>query len=263
MFLVSALLMLPYGTRSFILIPILSTLWILHVSWLQRRLDILRLSIVAMVLFLFVGAYGVYRDASALGQRTGKPIDLSSLVTALGNVGMVGIADQAMGRFDAFDFWVMSMESFPSTSTYLLGRSLVDFVVQPIPRTVYPDKPYKTPAFLTQLLMPGTRITFTPEYGLVTELFVNFWIPGVIFGAACFGVLMRVLEAYVNRHDQNPSLELLYAHNVMLPWGWMISGFNSDATVGLLMNLVFTIILLLFITMSPKHKRGIVAARSI
>ena len=186
---------LPFGARGFVLGPFIGILWVLDMAVLKRRLSLAVVTPVCFVVAVFVGGYGVYRDFNA-GFSSDRYLD-----EAIANAFGIDLLDRFAARFDNFDFLVWTIDEFPTKRQgYLLGRSAIDFLVQPIPRSVMPDKPSQTSAFLMDVLKPTYDRTITPEFGLISELYINAWIPGVMLGAFAWGVAMRALNR-TSRHS--------------------------------------------------------------
>jgi oligosaccharide repeat unit polymerase len=224
LFVIFCILTIPFGTRGYLIIPIISTLWLLN------TLSPKNISIVKIVPILLI------------------IVILSSLLLALRNNGFESTAESTpfedfTSRFDFFDFFSLTFSSFPnSDSGFIWGRSIIDFLIQPIPRSIIPDKVYKTSAFLTSILLPHYPKTFTPEYGLITELYINFGLPGILFGSMAFGCAMRRLENFLEMSKKNPFILFWYCSIVMAPLGWFMSGISSDITINVLVNTFLTIV---------------------
>ena len=237
-----AVFSIPYGTRGAFLQPIFGILWLSDTVWLRKGLSLSKLIPIVLAVLLFTGAYGVFRDYNSGISRT------NNLNQTLATEGVTGIVERTLNRFDAFDFFVWTLSAFPTPKQgYLLGRSAVDFIVQPVPRSIWADKPSQTSAFLAGLFLPNYGRQWTPEFGLITELYVNFWIFGIVLGGVAFGVLVCALEAYLAKHRNNPSVLFLYAPVALLPMSWLMAGFNSSTTIALVMNIVFGTIVLWFV----------------
>ena len=111
--------------------PLLGFIWVLSVRP-ERPFRLLNLAPAALALLLFVGAYGVYREANSLAAPTA-----TQLLEQIVNEGAGGILARVLGRFDSFDFMVWVVERYPTErAEFLLGRSAIDFLGQPLPRSV-------------------------------------------------------------------------------------------------------------------------------
>jgi hypothetical protein len=243
------LLSIPFGSRGYLLVPILSVLWIIDSSRIVSRepLNAFILLPILLAMILFSGFFSIYRQ-SGVGSADLEPALLSSL---LGRLDLQDIIEQFVVRFDSFDFFASIVNSFDrSRHDFLYGRSILDFMIQPIPRFLLPEKVYKTSAFLTQTFFPSLPQTFTPEYGLITEAYVNLGALGVLLGGALLGLIIRINEYFIDANISNASFVLFYVPIILVPLGWFLSGFNSDTTVMFLVNSLLSAALLTFISRS-------------
>jgi hypothetical protein len=139
-------------------------------------------------------------------------------------------------RFDSFDWMSRAISSGVLTErppTY--GGTVSNIVLQPIPRALWRDKPYKTSAYLVTLTFGDAyELRFTPEFTLASEAFVDFRGFGLIPSGLLLGVLLLSLERLTRAADYSPAAAFLYAPLIMTPLGWLGAGFNSDWTIDLL-----------------------------
>lgn len=219
-FAVGSLLTFPFGQRSYYLMPILGLMALAE----HRRGPVRLGKILALTaaLVLAMGAYSTYRA-------------VNSGSTEQAEYSLLGAVADFSGRFDTFDFFAQTHQTFPGP--YLHGRSLVHLALQPMPRSLYPEKPSQTSAFLIAQQQPELGRTFTPEYGLVTELFINGGFLALPFGAMVFGwVLVRGWERLERRLDDFRSA-LIILPFVSFPAQWLLSGINSFTTVSFILFL--------------------------
>ena len=231
---------LPFGARGFVLGPLIGILWVMDMAVLRRRLSLAVVTPICFVVAVFVGGYGVYRDFNA-GFSSDRYLD-----EAITNAFGIDLLDRFAARFDNFDFLVWTIDEFPTKRQgYLWGRSATDFLLQPIPRSVMPGKPSQTSAFLMDVLKPTYDRTITPEFGLISELYINAWIPGVMLGAFAWGIAMRALDEYLMSQRHNRSVVFWYSSIALLPMGWLLAGLNSFGSVLFITNTVFAAAVLL------------------
>ena len=195
-------------------------------------------------MLVFTGAYGVYRDAQS-GGATGE-------TPASGKRRLFELFDKGASRFDSVDFFTWILGTIPSSrNEFTYGRSALDLIAQPIPRFLMPNKPSQTSAYLMETLLPDYDRSFTPEFGLVAELYVNGWIVGVVCGGLAFGPMLATCEHYVHMHRRADSVMLLYAGSITTPMGRLLAGWNSFATIMFIFNLLLGIAFL-----SAAKRRG-------
>lgn len=231
LFVVFCGLTLPFGSRGYLMLPLVGALWLFD-SLGILRLHVARIAPCALVLAVVLAVLAAYRNASQDGNAS-----LERVVQEIEQDGFEGLAANALVRFDSFDFLLWTAANFPPPGEeFLYGRTVLDFLVQPIPRALYPSKAYKTSAYLIDLQMPEVERRFTPEYTLLAELFINFSWAGIVAGGWAFGVFIRALEDFLDQHRRNPTVKLWYMPFVMSVMFWLFAGFNSDTSVFFLMS---------------------------
>lgn len=81
----------------------------------------------------------------------------------------------------------------PDTLDYQYGKTFANWLLAPIPRALYPDKPMITTGPIIGTEIYNTRVSGVPP-GFIAELYWNFYLPGVIFGMLFMGVLLKRLH---------------------------------------------------------------------
>jgi hypothetical protein len=239
----AALFTFPYGSRGALLIPVIGVAWVVENTVLHKPLNILKLAPIVGALVIATGLLGVTRVVASTG-----PVTSGRVFEALQSGGLTSLLDHSMARFDTFDFLAMVVNKYiASGQHFLAGRSFFDLLIQPVPRSLYPDKPSQTSAFLTGIFYPELGRIWTPEYGMIAELYINFWVFGVIIGAVLFGILIRALDDYLQRHRHSPAILFWYAPLVTIPMSWTMSGFNSFASVVFVLDTFLAVVLLLLL----------------
>ena len=86
------------------------------------------------------------------------------------------------------------LEIVPEQHDYMYGQSYYRLLFVPIPRSLWPDKPYNSQIVLAQWINPGTLRIASIPVGIIGDLYVNFGMWGILgllgFGCA-FGRLDR------------------------------------------------------------------------
>jgi hypothetical protein len=237
-------LSIPFGSRGYLLVPILSILWMQDNSRSPsvKPINAFVLIPVAILMISFSGFFGVYRQAGI------SDLSLSQVAAVIDKISLDDLVEQFAVRFDSFDFFASIVDRCTHNDCdYLYGRSLADFLVQPIPRSLMPDKVYKTSALLTQTYFPSLPHTFTPEYGLITELFINIGALGVAMGGVVLGVFTRVVDLVVSSNSSNVSFMLFCLPIILTPLGFFLAGFNSDTSIMFIMNSLLSLVLVSFL----------------
>ncbi len=228
----AAFMTVPYGQRSYFLTPIVGTLW--FVESRGYRLPLKRLLPIAMVVILGSGYYSTYRELNSTNARGG----MENVWLALGS-GANKALDSFSSRFDSFDFLGQTLQTWDEP--YLYGRSLIDFAAQPLPRSLYPNKPPQTSLLLITKQEPEVGTKFTPEFGMATELYINGGLLAVGFGGLIFGALMAK-AGRIRAARLSGGRCLVVAPLVYLPSAWFLSGFNSFASVSAVFSVITSLV---------------------
>ena len=113
----------------------------------------------------------------------------------------------------------------PENLGFQYGKTLVTWVLMPIPRSVWPEKPTAVGQIVgANIYDQGIgRIGGGVPPPLVADLYLNFNIVGVIVGMFIFGVFVRIAYSLVT--DQNISFLSLITYSLLLTT--LISMFNG------------------------------------
>ena len=87
------------------------------------------------------------------------------------------------------------INAVPDLIPYKNGSTIVTYVVAPIPRSIWRDKPVINVGPLIGYYIYGSKQTGVPP-GFVGDLFLNFGFGGVLIGAALIGRLLRRFERW-------------------------------------------------------------------
>jgi hypothetical protein len=149
------------------------------------------------------------------------------------------------------------LEAVPRAVDYQYGRTLVTWLVAPIPRTLWPDKPrIGAGGDLTGIF--GTVWTSGVPPGIVGELHLNFGLPGVLVGMLAVGLLLRSLYATFQPHFPEPAFVLIYTLlSTRLGLG-MLSASVSGSAIRMFQEMIPLLAALLVVGWRPW--RGSVAA---
>lgn len=194
------------GSRSAFL-PVVVALILLLVRTRSKLVSPLRMVlIVPLVLILGVIAPRIWRDSLSAGGSISAAIgDALSPSQFFGE--FLGGLDTAM--VDALAVQVSAQES--GSLGLLLGRSYLGFIVAPLPRALWGDKPLPTDTYLNQVLFPVTAekgIGFA--FSTYSEPYVNFGLIGVAVVMLVFGLLLGMLA----RRAQTASFAAFFVYAV-------------------------------------------------
>jgi hypothetical protein len=96
---------------------------------------------------------------------------------------------------------------------------------------MYPGKPSQTSSYLIGLQQPEVGRTFAPEYGLISELWINGGAVLLVLGAVAFGWWLISADRWTLLAVSSPRRALLTLPFVSIPAQWVLAGFNSFATI--------------------------------
>jgi hypothetical protein len=117
---------------------------------------------------------------------------------------------------DAFDNLIRSIELYPDQDRYLYGWSVAAVIVNPIPRSVWPEKPYG----YSRLLAEQTEFRYyegmSLSPSLAGEMVANFGFLGPFFGYLLLGFLAATFyNCYLQARPGSP-YHVLYLASLML-----------------------------------------------
>lgn len=160
-------------------------------------------------------------------------------------VGMQEIFISILSRFDSFDNVMMIWNS--SNNELIYGKSIFDFLLQFIPRTLYIDKPYLFPSEMTRKYLPfvfDNGVTF--DFSGIYEAYINFGAFGSILFGVWIGAFLKFNDVIRLWAFEQRSLFLsfLYSGLFMIPSfyfsiAWINSGVNIYIISVVIMNFVF------------------------
>lgn len=122
-----------------------------------------------------------------------------------------------LGFFDANPSGITVMahlvQNVPERMEFEHGTTLLTWLVFPIPRSIWSDKPMNLGQVLGEEIYEqgvGVVGAGTPP-PVPAELYLNFWIPGLVVGMYVLGVVVRAGYVYLRPSDGPLSHVLLYA----------------------------------------------------
>jgi len=196
---------------------------VICIHYLKRRMKLVEIVGLGFLLALFVSAYGLYRDVGYRWQTTEQVQE---------ELAKLKIRESVLGRLDALARLTTVMQQQPryDPATVILG-----ILLRPIPRQFAPEKPYGSPAEITRLLWPEAAaggVTIEPT--IFGELYYDFGIFGVIFGLIAYGILIRVLQTYLEGKTRRADFLLHYSLIFLVPIRILLGGFDSGGLTDLI-----------------------------
>lgn len=224
------------GSRSQVIHPLLGCVFIYNC--LRKKVSVSLIVLFIVIMMPFILSYAIYRN---LPSRDMGDIALEKKIEICVNaLSFDSVTRAFVTRFNAAFENLIHLLNL-SEREFLWGKSFVDFLYQPIPRAIFPDKPYLFGMAMTKKIYPeffarggGT------SFGLIPEAFMNFHIGGVILFGMVFGFLIGFLQKLYFYNRENPFFVFFYINLFTVPWGWLAGGLvNSGMNEIIILNLVF------------------------
>ena len=232
-----------FGQRLVIVAPIFS---IFALTNLNKKTGILKILGLIGSVIAFSYIYQTYRSLSWTGVTFGRLFDSLSDLSDLSFfdfIFKVGIGGQIM-----LELLAKLVSSYPIYGAdYLYGSSYLYVLTSLLPRSLFPWRPQYTDSYLTDLFFHtgledrGGGVA----WGVISELYINFHIFGIVIGAVLLGIFLRTMQTYVEINKNNPGVRLCYVNGYIniLTYGIPLVGIYSNNTVELLFFLILNIIL--------------------
>ncbi len=118
-------------------------------------------------------------------------------------------------NFCGVDKTAQIINGVPGKLPYQFGESLIYWLVSPIPRTWWPEKPAISYGLIIGEKIYGKRDENDPGGGIppgfVAELYLNFGYPGIILGMFLMGLLFKLFyDAYLKTREKSTYAMLIF-----------------------------------------------------
>lgn len=185
------------GSRNLALCVVISIV-VLYYMKKNKRPKITAVILAVLLMFLFVGFVGTYRQV----MRNGGDIDLSLLT-------LDGMMQAFMYNVEIFfPFFNLVGYTFAGQITSHYGLGILNIPLQFIPRAIWPSKP-ATLGLTAFQAMYGDSFGGA-AYPNIGEFFYELGIPGVVFFMYIFGKRMQSLYKQA-QYSKNPFAVIRYA----------------------------------------------------
>jgi len=191
--------------------------------YLRRRLKPREILGGLILAALFVPIQGVYR---------GQASQFRSVDDFVFALQKTDIRDAWLERLDAFSNFTQALQLKPRYDPVTVVEGVI---LRPVPRALIPDKPLADPGEITKILWPeeaANGITLDPS--MLGALHFEFGVIGVILGLLAYGVIVRMLQSYLENNANRPSLFYHYSLIFMVAPGLLLGGFDSFYMVALI-----------------------------
>jgi len=229
------------GSKGALLSPIVSVM-ILH-HYFKRKIRIRNFIYLGGMVIVIIPIFNIYRSIAS-GINFTEFVQVGSL--QLNSEFMIR---HTMARFYGIDSLTLIIRDTPGSMEYQLGGTLWPLLVAWIPRQFWEDKPIISfgKIFAEKYMGDfffGTGTSASPT--LLGELYLNWHIPGVLFGALISGIVIRSVYTYFIRRQFGAPAVFIYSQTFLLLFtfweasiGGMLAGIS--ATLILLFALVFLV----------------------
>jgi oligosaccharide repeat unit polymerase len=171
----------------------------------KRRPTVLKVMALAGAMMLLIGAIGLLRGSFRPGERVDA-----------GNVTIASSSQTFASDLDIYQGYLAIIDAFPRDHQYLWGSSFTYLFIQPIPRSLWPEKPDAPVLAILDAILGVDAITAGVAYPNAGEYYANFGAAGLVAGMWLFGFLVRALYEYIREHADNEWALVVYA--VTLPF---------------------------------------------
>lgn len=146
------------------------------------------------------------------------------------------------------------VDSVPQKLDYLYGQSLFSWVVAPVPRRIWKEKPVVRIGDMIGQVIFNRRhnITGVPP-GYIGELYINFGVPGVLLGMFLLGAFLKTLYVSFKPYlARNKNLLLIYIYLLVNSSLRLMAGDVSGTIIPVLMSLITLHVFILFVKRTPQ-----------
>lgn len=145
-------------------------------------------------------------------------------VGILGSVAKIASANNFLGVKKT----AVLMDVVPSEVPYTYGSTYFLWIISPIPRSVWPDKPVVRIGGLLGSAVYGTRDSNGIPPGFVGEAYLNFGWLGIPLVSLLFGAGIRQFYEKIGKHSYNDCRKMMFYAVLFAPI--VFGGLSSDFT---------------------------------
>jgi oligosaccharide repeat unit polymerase len=213
---------LTLGDRAPIIHTFFSLLFIKNYL-VNKNIRLRTFAIIALIAIPFLIFTGALRQSSFSIKNIDDLHETSSSIK-FNKSSLVGLFSRS---FDSFDTLMALIERVPDKYDFYWGRTYLRMPLALIPRAIYPSKPAGA-AFEISYIIWGIGFHNSTDLddpqsassiNMIHELYLNFSLPGIIFGCFIYGVLLKAYYSYLLDNIGNKSAILIgsFLFYYMLP----------------------------------------------
>lgn len=243
-FLVFLLLTIGLGRRGIVVIGFMMTALFWHN--LRHRIKPLRLLVFFIPLVIFIVVAGVQRmiPADSFSER------IVMLWQFMQHLGLKTIVSQLLVNFDSFRNSLYFFDQYNNVyDNFHFFQPILDFLLQPIPRSLMHDKPLLFSIEMTKQFLPSVYENGASfDFGEVAEGYYIAGPIGIAILAAINGIVTRTLVSLYGKNRRHLSFMFLYTFLIFLPTYWFKGGMiNSFASIAAILFFIPAFLLLTYL----------------
>jgi oligosaccharide repeat unit polymerase len=200
----------------------------------QKKIPI-KITIFSLIFVVFMAAFMGYLRANAQGNESDSYFNPIEATVGSGN--FVDLARTGI-----------IIDSMPRKLDYLYGESLVTFLIFPIPRVIWPEKPNVSlgPLVRSEIYnLPTKNNGFPP--GLVAEGYMNFGLIGILLVPALYGIVLALFYSVFSSYLHTQIGLILYGA-VIWRFAFVGAGLNFSQTIAQIVPDFIILTLICFVT---------------
>lgn len=127
------------------------------------------------------------------------------------------------------DGLAVELQFVPNTIDYQFGRTYLEAISRPVPRSLWAEKPRAAETQLMAVIWPQlARASVTFYFSVWGEPYLNFGLLGVIAVSLAFGIFWRSVYAWFRRRPTNRFVIAFYALSWPFIFVYMRGGIGAD-----------------------------------
>jgi oligosaccharide repeat unit polymerase len=232
-----------FGGMKSTIVGFVVVLAVLH-HYIKKRFSYARMAVIAAVLIMILPLlnsykkYGLYSPERIWKEYNPADIKFISLLT--------------LSRSAGADMFFLTVDKTPEKLPFQYGRTFLRVISSFVPRPLWHDKPWSFGMEFNEkyVAKPGFIASVSPS--TISELYINFSLPGVIIGFFIIGVFLRAMYQYCIASGVTREKTLIYAI-LMEKMIVLVDGPVADYTTFVLLRLfpLFVLVGLLKLTRTP------------
>jgi hypothetical protein len=159
-----------------------------------------------------------------------------------------------------YEVYEMMLDQYPQNHDFLLGRGIYPAFIYYIPRRIWENKPYGSGWIATQIWFSETNPVSNVSPLPIGEIYMNFGIPGVLFGFFVIGRLVRIANTYLRQNPHNVVIWLAYFIVIPDLLGQWRGDFTSMTAQGTNRIIIFIVLAWIAGRVFPVPERPVIRA---